>query len=45
MTGHDWAGMIVTVLVFIGMCYTFYRALKPSRKEELEKMKYKILDD
>lgn len=45
MTGHDWTGLIITVLVFVGMAYTFYRALKPSRKKELEKVKYQILED
>lgn len=45
MTGQDWAGLIITVLVFIGMAITFYRALRPSKREELEKEKYKILED
>ena len=45
MTGQDWTGLLITVIVFIGMAYTFYRALKPSRREELEQVKYKILDD
>jgi hypothetical protein len=45
MTTQDWAGLIITVLVFVGMLYTFARALRPSKREELEEMKHKILDD
>jgi hypothetical protein len=45
MTGHDWVGLVITLLVFFGMAYTFYRALKPSRKEELEKVKHQMLED
>lgn len=45
MTGHDWVGLVITVLVFVGMVYTFYRTLKPSRKDELEKVKHQMLDD
>jgi cbb3-type cytochrome oxidase subunit 3 len=45
MTGHDWAGLIVTVLIFFGMAVAFWWALKPSRRKELEEQKYKVLDD
>jgi len=45
MTGQDWAGLIVTVLVFFGMLIAFARVLNPKRKEELEKEKYRILKD
>lgn len=45
MTTSDWVGLIVTIVVFIGMAYTFYKALKPSKREALEQEKYKILDD
>jgi cytochrome c oxidase cbb3-type subunit 4 len=45
MTTSDWVGLTVTILVFIGMAYTFYKALKPSKRDELEQEKYKILDD
>jgi len=45
MTTSDWAGLIITVVVFVGMFYTFARALRPSKREELEQEKFKILDD
>ena len=45
MTTQDWAGLIVTVLVFLGMLITFALALRPSKRKELEEQKYKILND
>jgi len=45
MTGQDWAGLIITILVFFGMLIAFVRVLNPKRKEELEKEKYRILKD
>ncbi|MBN2865917.1 MAG: cbb3-type cytochrome c oxidase subunit 3 [Thiotrichales bacterium] len=45
MTGQDWAGLIITVLVFLGMLITFALALRPSKRKELEAEKYKILKD
>lgn len=45
MTGHDWAGLIVTVLVFVGLAIAFWWALRPSKRKELEEQKYKVLDD
>lgn len=45
MTGQDWAGLIITVLIFIGMAVTFWWALRPSKRKELEEQKYKVLND
>jgi hypothetical protein len=45
MTSHDWIGFSITVGVFLGMAITFYLALRPSKREEMEKQKYKMLDD
>ncbi|WP_127469991.1 cbb3-type cytochrome c oxidase subunit 3 [Thiomicrorhabdus aquaedulcis] len=45
LTTHDWAGLIVTVLVFLGMLITFALALRPSKRKEMEQEKYKILND
>lgn len=45
MTTSDWVGLTITVVVFFGMLITFWRALRPSKRKELEKEKYKILDD
>jgi cytochrome c oxidase cbb3-type subunit 4 len=45
MTTHDWVGLIITVLVFLGMLITFTMALRPSKRKELEEQKHKILKD
>jgi cbb3-type cytochrome oxidase subunit 3 len=45
MTGQDWAGLIITIVVFFGMLIAFARVLNPKRREELEKEKYRILKD
>ncbi|WP_243750567.1 cbb3-type cytochrome c oxidase subunit 3 [Thiomicrorhabdus marina] len=45
LTGQDWAGLIITVLVFVGMLITFSLALRPSKRKELEEQKHKILED
>jgi len=45
MTTQDWAGLIVTVVVFFGMLITFALALRPSKRKEMEEQKYKMLDD
>ncbi|PLA74420.1 hypothetical protein CYQ88_05930 [Hydrogenovibrio sp. SC-1] len=45
MTSSDWIGLTITVAVFIGMLVAFVWALRPSQKKQLEKQKYKILDD
>lgn len=45
MTTHDWVGLGITVGVFLGMAITFYLALRPSKREEMEQQKYKMLDD
>ncbi len=45
LTSQDWAGLIITVVVFFGMLITFYLALRPSKRKEMEEQKYKILDD
>ncbi|CAN8141626.1 conserved hypothetical protein [uncultured Thiomicrorhabdus sp.] len=45
LTTQDWAGLIITVLVFVGMLITFALALRPSKRKELEEQKHKILED
>ncbi len=45
MTGQDWAGLIITVLIFIGMAVAFWWALRPGKRKELEEQKYKVLND
>lgn len=45
LTTQDWVGLIITVVVFFGMLITFWMALRPSKRKEMEEQKYKILDD
>ncbi|GAB6035172.1 hypothetical protein [Galenea microaerophila] len=45
MTGQDWAGLIITIVVFFGMLIAFAKTLNPKRKKELEQEKYRILKD
>lgn len=45
LTTQDWAGLIITILVFVGMLVTFSLALRPSKRKELEEQKHKILED
>ncbi|BBP44822.1 hypothetical protein THMIRHAS_01950 [Thiosulfatimonas sediminis] len=45
LTTQDWAGLIITVLVFLGMLITFALALRPSKRKEMEEQKHKILED
>jgi len=45
MTDQDWAGLIITILVFLGMLIAFVKTLNPKRKKELEQEKYRILKD
>ena len=45
LTASDWGGLLVTIFVFLGMFITFYLTLRPSKREELEKQKYKMLED
>lgn len=45
MTGQDWAGLIVTILIFLGLAVAFWWALRPSKRKELEEQKYKVLED
>lgn len=45
MTGQDWAGLIITVIIFFGILITFTLALRPKKREEMEKQKYTVLKD
>jgi cbb3-type cytochrome oxidase subunit 3 len=45
MTVQDWAGVIITVGVFIGLVIAFWWALNPKRRKKLEQQKYTILND
>ena len=45
MTGQDWFGMMLTVVVFITMVITYFWVLNPKNKETLESHRTMILDE
>ncbi|MFW5451613.1 MAG: cbb3-type cytochrome c oxidase subunit 3 [Methylophagaceae bacterium] len=45
MTGEDWFGMMLTVVVFIVMVIAYYWVLNPKNKESLEAHRTMILDE
>lgn len=44
MTGHDWVGTILTVVVFVLMVIAYVYAYRPKNKEMLEARKYQLDD-
>lgn len=40
MTGADWAGLIITVLVFVLMIGLYFYVLRPKNRERLERQRY-----
>ncbi|MDH5473705.1 MAG: cbb3-type cytochrome c oxidase subunit 3 [Gammaproteobacteria bacterium] len=45
MTLNDWAGMIITVGVFVLMIWAYVHVFHPKNKEKLESMRHIPLDD
>lgn len=45
MTAQDWAGVIITVGVFLGIVISFAWALNPKRRKKLEDQKHIVLND
>lgn len=45
MTANDWAGLILTVVVFFGMIATYVYALLPSNRKKLEAQRFIPLDE
>ena len=45
MTAQDWAGMIITVVIFALMVIAYYLVFRPKNKEKLEAQKHIPLDD
>lgn len=45
MTAHDWAGTILTVVVFILMIAVYVYALRPKNRDMLESQKHIPLED
>jgi cytochrome c oxidase cbb3-type subunit 4 len=45
MTGIDWFGLVLTVVVFILMVVVYYWALNPKNKQELESHRTMLMND
>jgi len=45
MTGTDWFGLILTVVVFILMVIVYTWALNPKNKKEIESHRSMVLND
>ena len=45
MTTQDWAGMIITVVIFALMVIAYYLVFRPKNKDKLEAQKHIPLDD
>lgn len=45
MTAQDWAGMLLTVAVFIAMAVAFFYALRPKNRRMLEDQRMTPLKD
>lgn len=45
MTAHDWAGTILTVVVFVLMIVVYVYALRPKNRDMLESQKHIPLED
>jgi cbb3-type cytochrome oxidase subunit 3 len=45
MTGTDWFGLVLTVLVFVLMVVVYFWALNPKNKQELESHRSMVLGD
>jgi len=45
MTGHDWAGLLVTVVAFVVMTIAYFQVFRPGNKEKLESHRFMVLDD
>ena len=45
MTGHDWAGLLITVLAFVVMVIAYFQVFRPKNREKLESYRSMALDD
>jgi len=45
MTLNDWAGLIITVGVFLLMTWAYVHTFHPKNKEKLESQRHLIFDD
>jgi len=45
MTGADWFGLILTVIVFVLMVIVYFWALNPKNKDEIESHRTMLMDN
>lgn len=45
MTGTDWFGLVLTVIVFVLMVIVYYWVLNPKNKESLESHRTMLIDE
>jgi len=45
LTGTDWFGLVLTVLVFILMVIVYFWVLNPKNKQEIESHRTMLLDE
>jgi len=45
MTGNDWLGLILTVIIFVLMVVVYFWALNPKNKDNLESHRTMLMDD
>jgi cytochrome c oxidase cbb3-type subunit 4 len=45
MTGTDWFGLVLTVIVFILMVIVYFWVLNPKNKQEIESHRTMLLDE
>jgi cytochrome c oxidase cbb3-type subunit 4 len=44
MTLHDWMGMVLTIIVFVGMLAGYVMVFNPRNKEKFEQRRFLPLD-
>jgi cytochrome c oxidase cbb3-type subunit 4 len=45
MTGTDWFGLVLTVIIFILMVIVYFWVLNPKNKQEMESHRTMLLDE
>jgi len=45
MTGNDWLGLVLTVVIFVLMVVVYFWALNPKNKDSLESHRTMLMDD
>lgn len=45
MTGSDWVGLVITVVIFVLMAAVYIYVFKPGNKDKLEAHRHIVLDD